>query len=113
MTDKIPAISSDLQFEREVLSAAGPAVVWYYGQWCPHCRALTPVMERLVDEYGKDLPFFRVDVDDRPELADRYGIQGVPTVCLFRDGQVAHQCVGEMDEAEYRQVFDDSLARRT
>lgn len=112
MTEKIRAIDSEIQFDREIVSAPGPVIVWYSASWCPHCRALEPTLSNLAEEYSADLPFFRVDVDDHGELADRYGIGGVPTVCLFRDGQAAHQCVGEMDEQEYRQVFDDALARR-
>ena len=80
-------------FDTEVLHAAVPVVVDFWAAWCGPCRMIAPVLEALATE-RPDLKVVKVDVDANPHIAGRYGIQGIPTIALFRDGQAVAVSVG-------------------
>lgn len=75
-------------FDREVLESDLPVVVDFYADWCMPCRALAPEMETLSERWAARARFVKVDVDRAPELSQRYGVTSIPTVLLFRDGEV-------------------------
>lgn len=80
-------------FEAEVLQATVPVVVDFWAAWCGPCRLMAPELEALAAERS-DLKVVKVDVDANPQVAGRYGIQGIPTIALFRDGQPVAMSVG-------------------
>jgi thioredoxin 1 len=96
-------------FERLVLESAQPAVVDFTASWCGPCKALAPVIEGLASDYADRVTVAKVDVDDNPELAARYGVRSVPTVMLFADGGVKRVYVGARGPSEYRVGIDELL----
>lgn len=81
-------------FERTVLAADRPVLVDFWADWCRPCHMLAPVLEEIAAEHPDDLLIAKVDADAHPELADAYGVQALPTLGLFRDGEVVHRIIG-------------------
>ena len=81
-------------FDERVLRADRPVLVDFWADWCPPCRMIAPVLEQLEAEYGERLTIAKLNGDDHPEIARRYGILGFPTLNLYRGGEVVHQIVG-------------------
>lgn len=81
-------------FEADVLHASEPVVVDFYAEWCGPCRMMTPVVEQLASEYAGRVVIGKLDVDINQELAIRYGVMGIPTLGLFRDGELVDRLIG-------------------
>lgn len=86
---------SDTNFETEVLKSATPTVVDFWATWCGPCKALAPKVEQLSKEFSGKIKFTKLDVDDNPKTPSQYGIRGVPTLIVFKNGQVFKQLVGD------------------
>jgi thioredoxin 1 len=81
-------------FEAEVLHAAEPVVVDFYADWCPPCRMMEPAVERLAEEFAGKVKIGKLNVDHNQEIAIQYGVMGIPTLGLFRDGMLVDRLVG-------------------
>jgi thioredoxin 1 len=81
-------------FEEEVLQSDKPVIVDFWAEWCGPCHAVSPVLERIVDERNADLRLVKVNIDEQPELAQRFGVQSIPTMILFKDGEPAAAAIG-------------------
>jgi thioredoxin 1 len=81
-------------FEADVLQAAEPVVVDFYADWCPPCRMMEPAVETLADEFAGKVKIGKLNVDHNQEIAIRYGVMGIPTLGLFRDGKLVDRLVG-------------------
>lgn len=92
-------------FEKEVLQADIPVLVDFWAEWCMPCRMVSPILDELAEEYAGKLKVVKVNVDEEPDLASRFGIVSIPTILLFKNGQVAAQQVG----AAPRQVFEQMI----
>jgi thioredoxin len=86
-------------FDIEVLQSTVPVVVDFWAAWCGPCRMVTPELEKLAEAHGTTVKVVKVDVDANQVVARRYGIQGIPTIALFRDGQAVAQSIGAKPRA--------------
>ncbi len=98
-TNKLKAMKNiveltETNFETEVVRATAPVIVDFYAPWCGPCKMIAPLIEQLADEYAGRLKFAKANVDETPQLASQFRIEGVPTLMLFRNGQSADQIVG-------------------
>ena len=93
MSANTPAVSG-ADFDTEVLQSPVPVLVDFWAVWCGPCKAVTPSVEQLANEYAGKLKVVKVDVDDNMEISSRYGIQSIPTLMLFKDGQPVERLVG-------------------
>ena len=89
-----PKIISDTQFEQEVLRSDQPVLVDFWADWCGPCKMIAPFVEELAGEYEGKLKVAKMDVDDNPGTAMRYGIRSIPTLLVFKGGQVVEQIIG-------------------
>jgi len=81
-------------FEADVLNASEPVVVDFYADWCGPCRMMTPLVEQLAGEYAGKVTIGKLDVDINQDIAIRYGVMGIPTLGMFRDGKLVDRLVG-------------------
>jgi thioredoxin 1 len=85
---------TEQSFEQEVLQSDLPVVVDFWAEWCGPCHAVAPVLDRIVEERDGDLKLVKVNIDEQPGLAARYGVQSIPTIILFKDGEPAAAAIG-------------------
>jgi thioredoxin 1 len=102
---------SEADFADKVLGASSTRLVMvdFWADWCPPCRALTPVLERLTLALGGDVVLAKVEVDDNMHLAGRYQLRGFPTVIFFRDGREVERFAGFRPESQLRAMIDELL----
>jgi thioredoxin 1 len=94
---------------QEVESSAKPVLVDFWAEWCPPCRMLAPTFEKLAANYGYEISFAKVNVDELPEVACQYGIRSIPTLLLLRDGQVLEELVGARPYQDLARILDRHL----
>ena len=93
----------------EVESSSKPVLVDFWAEWCPPCRMLAPTFEKLAANYGEQIIFAKVNVDELPEVAGQYGIRSIPTLLLLRDGEVLEELVGARPYQDLARVLDRHL----
>lgn len=87
-------------FEQEVIEASTPVLVDFYADWCGPCKSMAPALHKVSVEFEDKVKFVKVNVDEAMDVASRYSIRGIPTLILFKDGQVADTVVGAQTEAK-------------
>ena len=85
---------SDSSFEQDVLQADRPVLVDFWAAWCAPCRMLAPIVDAVAEKYADTAHTFKLNVDENPSVSQRYGIKGIPTLILFRDGREEERIVG-------------------
>jgi len=100
---------TDRNFKNEVLDSKLPVLVDFWAEWCAPCRMVAPVVEKIAQEYAGKLKVGKLNVDDNSETAQQYGIQGIPTLILFKEGQPATQMVGFQSEQKLKSAIDSVL----
>ena len=89
-----PRVITDTEFEQEVLSAGQPVLVDFWADWCGPCKMIAPFVEELAGEYEGKLKVAKMDVDANPQTAMHYGIRSIPTLMIFKQGQVVEEIIG-------------------
>jgi thioredoxin 1 len=100
----------DSNFDSEVLQASGPVLVDFWAPWCGPCRMIAPIVEELAGEYSGSVKFARLNVDVAPEAAQSYGISSIPTLMLFKDGEVVERFVGVQPKARLQDAIEAATA---
>ncbi|MEE8260119.1 MAG: thioredoxin [Nitrospinaceae bacterium] len=108
MSGKIVTVS-DAEFESSVLQGDKPALIDFWAEWCQPCKMLAPTVEEIAGEYADKVLVGKLNVDDNPATATKYGIRGIPTLLLFKGGQVVQQLVGVKSKAEIKKVIDENI----
>ncbi|HEB64599.1 MAG TPA: thioredoxin [Chloroflexi bacterium] len=104
-----PIHVTDAAFEKVVLQSKVPVIVDFWAPWCAPCRMVAPVLEKLAREYAGKLLVAKVNTDDNPRWAMKYGVQGIPTMLFIHNGQVVHRQVGALPEPMLRRVLAQFL----
>jgi thioredoxin 1 len=109
------AITEDT-FEKEILQSNTPVLVDFWAEWCPPCKAIAPIVEALAKDYKGRLKVGKVDIEEAGEIAQRYEVQSIPTLMLFKDGKVAAQIVGAVPRAKIevaiKKVLEDGNGQK-
>jgi len=96
-------------FDAEVLASDVPVMVDFWAPWCGPCKMLTPIIEGLAEEYSGKVKIVKVNVDDNQQLASRFNIRGIPTVLVFKGGEVTSTMVGLQPKEQLMQALDSAL----
>ena len=100
---------SDDSFESDVIQADKPVLVDFWAEWCGPCKMIAPILEQLAGEYGDRLQIAKLDVEASQGTAMKYGIRSIPTLMLFKDGEVQAQHVGMLSKEQLSQLLDKEL----
>ncbi len=104
-----PKAVSDSSFDAEVLNAPGPVLVDFWAEWCGPCKMIAPALEELADDMGDRLTVAKVNIDENPLTPSKYGVRGIPTLLLFKGGQVAATKIGALPKTQLKQWVESVL----
>jgi len=106
----MPKTTNADDFKKDVLEADGLIMVDFWAEWCPPCRALSPILEQLDTDHGDKVTVVKLNVDENPEISMEYGISGIPNVKFFKDGKVVEEVVGLAPKPHYEQVISNHVS---
>lgn len=98
------------EFKSEVLESEKPVFVDFWAPWCGPCRAIAPVIEMVAKEYTGKLKVVKVNVDENPDIASQLGVRSIPTLFIFKDGEVLAQHVGLLDPTQFKAWIDSKIS---
>jgi thioredoxin 1 len=101
--------TTDATFEADVLQSEQPVLVDYWAEWCGPCKMIAPALEEIAEEYQGRITVAKLNIDDNPATPPRYGIRGIPTLMLFKNGQVEETRVGAIGRAQIKALVDANL----
>ena len=104
-----PKAVSDDSFETDVLKSDTPVLVDFWAEWCGPCKMIAPALEELAGEMGERITVAKVNIDDNPGVPSKYGVRGIPTLMLFKDGQVAATKIGTLPKNALYQWVESVL----
>ncbi len=103
------SIISDSSFDNDVLEAQLPVLVDFWAEWCGPCKSIAPMLEEIAAEYEGKIKVAKINVDDHPETPRKYGVRGIPTLMLFKNGEVVQTKVGALSKAQLAAFLDSML----
>ncbi|MDH3695212.1 MAG: thioredoxin TrxA [Gammaproteobacteria bacterium] len=108
MSEKISHIT-DESFDDEVINSTQPVLIDYWAEWCGPCKMIAPVLEEIAEDYEDRLKVVKLNIDDNPETPPKYGIRGIPTLMIFKNGNVEATKVGAVSKSQLTAFIDSSL----
>ncbi|MEE4408927.1 MULTISPECIES: thioredoxin TrxA [unclassified Serratia (in: enterobacteria)] len=108
MSDKIIHLT-DSSFESDVLKAEGPILVDFWAEWCGPCKMIAPILDEIAVEFEDKLTITKLNIDQNPATAPKYGIRGIPTLLLFKNGEVAATKVGALSKGQLKDFLNANL----
>ncbi|HHJ14151.1 MAG TPA: thioredoxin TrxA [Gammaproteobacteria bacterium] len=108
MSDNIVSVTDD-SFQSEVLESSKPVLVDYWAEWCGPCKMIAPILGEIADEYGDRLKIAKLNIDDNPQTPPKYGIRGIPTLMLFKNGSVEATKVGALSKSQLTAFIDTNI----
>lgn len=108
MSDKIVHVT-DASFEQDVLKAEGPVLVDFWAEWCGPCKMIAPILDEVAEEFAGKVTIAKINIDENAETAPKYGIRGIPTLLLFKEGAVAATKVGALSKGQLADFISENL----
>lgn len=100
---------SDDSFQEEVLNSKNPVLIDYWAEWCGPCKMIAPILEEIADEYNGRLKIAKLNIDENPMTPPKYGIRGIPTLMLFKDGNVEATKVGAVSKSQLADFIESNV----
>jgi thioredoxin 1 len=108
VSEKILYLTDDT-FEDEVLKSSAPVLVDYWAEWCGPCKMIAPILDEIASEYSGKIKVAKLNIDDNPQTPPKYGIRGIPTLMLFKDGNVEATKVGALSKSQLTAFIDSNI----
>ena len=97
---------TDANFESKVLNSSTPVLVDFWAEWCAPCKAIAPIVKEIADDNGEKLKVVKMNIDESPQTPGTYGIRSIPTLLVFKDGQVVSQLTGARPKGDFQDMVD-------
>jgi len=108
MSNEIIHLSDDT-FKKEVLESSVPVLVDYWAEWCGPCKMIAPILDSLISEYDGKIKIAKLNIDENPNTPTKYGIRGIPTLMIFKDGNVESTKVGALSKSQLIAFIDSTI----
>lgn len=108
MSNNIVSLS-EVTFDKQINDTEKPVLVDFWAEWCRPCKAIAPILEEVAQEYGDKVIFAKVNIEENPNIAPKFGIRGIPTLLIFKHGKVVATQVGESSKAQLKSFIDGQL----
>jgi len=108
VSDNIQEVT-DQSFEQDVLQASKPVLVDYWAEWCGPCKAIAPILEEIARDYADRLTIAKLNIDENPDTPPKYGIRGIPTLMLFKNGNVEATKIGALSKSQLTAFIDSNV----
>lgn len=100
---------SDSEFNETVLKASGPVLVDYWAEWCGPCKMIAPLLDQVAKEYAGKLTVVKVNIDENQQTPQHYGVRGIPTLMIFKDGEIEGTKVGALSKSDLNKFIDSNI----
>lgn len=108
MSGKVASVTDDV-FETDVLNSDLPVLVDFWAEWCGPCKMIAPILDDIVEGYASRLKIFKLDIDHNPNTPAKYGVRGIPTLMLFKEGNVVATKVGALTKSQLTEFLDGNV----